>query len=163
MPPAQVASYINQMAAALQFAHDHRITHLDVKPANMLLGQNNRLMLSDFGIAEIERNTADPTVQQPRGTWLYAAPEQFDGHPVAASDQYALGIVAYELLTGDVPFHGTAFELQHLHRQIPLPPLYQKNPASLNRLNKSYSEHYVKIRIVAISLSRSLGTSWNML
>ncbi len=164
MPPAQIASYIKQMATALQFAHDHRITHLDVKPANMLLGQNNQLMLSDFGIAEVGRNTADPTVQQPRGTWVYAAPEQFDGHPVAASDQYALAIVAYELLTGDVPFHGTAFELQQLHRQMPPPSLYQKNPAISRQveqvvqqaLRKNPHSRYLSIQEFGNELERAL-------
>ena len=118
LPYVTVVSYIKQIAAALQYAHDQKnLIHCDVKPANMLMLNHNKIVLSDFGVALIAQSGR----QDPVGTVHYMAPEQIQGRPVLASDQYALGVVAYEWLSGDRPFQGTIQEIryQHLHKYPP--------------------------------------------
>ncbi|GHO63953.1 hypothetical protein KSC_028450 [Ktedonobacter sp. SOSP1-52] len=101
----QIAHFIQQAGQSLQFAHDHQIMHLDVKPANFLIQSKSahddfpHLLLCDFGIARLASATSNAS-QHVRGTPLYMAPEQWANKPVFASDQYALAIMAYELLTG---------------------------------------------------------------
>jgi len=94
-----IVVYVKQLARALDYAHSLGVIHLDIKPENILLGENNMVLLSDFGIARRIDSTyrAQETIA---GTLSYAAPEQLAGRPVKASDQYALAIVVYELLVG---------------------------------------------------------------
>lgn len=124
----QVILYIKQVAASLQHAHDERFIHRDVKPENILLGPNSEVWLSDFGIAAIAHGEESLVMQNIAGTVVYMAPEQLQGKPCPASDQYALGIMAYEWLCGEYPFHGTPSEIamQHLHE--PPPSLCGKVP-----------------------------------
>jgi eukaryotic-like serine/threonine-protein kinase len=84
------------VASALQYAHDEKLIHRDIKPENMLLDRDQTLVLSDFGIALMSQSSRSQSLQQVAGTAAYMAPEQFQGHPRRASDQYALGIVVYE-------------------------------------------------------------------
>src|SRR5260370_90158 len=83
----------------------------DIKPENMLLGCANEVLLSDFGIAVIIQSSRQQQARNAAGTLAYMAPEQLQGKPRPASDQYALGVVVYEWLCGDCPFHGTFAEL----------------------------------------------------
>ncbi len=126
--PAIVVPYVKQVASALQYAHDKRLIHRDIKPENMLLGQNNEVLLSDFGIALVSQSSRYQNTQEVVGTIAYMAPEQFHGKAVAASDQYALGIVVYEWLTGDRPFHGSFAEEASQHLLAPPALLRQKIP-----------------------------------
>src|SRR5712692_6672667 len=103
-PLPTIISYVKQVAEALQYAHDQKLIHRDVKPENMLLGSNNEVLLSDFGIASIAHSTSSLSTQAYSGTAHYSAPEQISGKPRPASDQYALGVVVYEWLTGTRPF-----------------------------------------------------------
>jgi len=121
LSPKIIISYVTQIAAALQFAHDRGLIHRDVKPENVLLGPNNEVLLSDFGIAVVKHSTYSQKTENKRGTALYMAPEQWKGKPVAASDQYALGIMVYEWLCGESPFGGDDYQLmfQHLHTDPP--------------------------------------------
>jgi peptide/nickel transport system substrate-binding protein len=123
VPIPQIVSCVNQMAAALQYAHDKKFIHRDVKPENMLLGQHQAVLLSDFGIATIAHSTSslDIGAEGTSGTLAYMAPEQIGGHPRAASDQYALGVVVYEWLCGERPFEGSVSEL--IAQQLSMPPL----------------------------------------
>jgi serine/threonine protein kinase len=113
LSPAQIAPLLLQAAEALQHAHEQHVIHQDIKPTNFLIrlrpDQPDRpdLLLADFGIAKLTSVTASVS-QSIRGTPSYMAPEQWDGQPVPATDQYALAIMAYELLVGRPPFQGIA-------------------------------------------------------
>src|SRR6266699_6587577 len=92
LPLDTVVSYVNQVADALQYAHDRQLIHRDIKPENMLLGRNGEVLLSDFGIALLAVSTRSWQTPDTAGTIAYMSPEQLGAHPVAASDQYSLGI-----------------------------------------------------------------------
>jgi WD40 repeat protein len=124
----KIISYVNQVASALQYAHDKRLIHRDIKPENMLLGPNNEVWLSDFGLAIIARNTFSQSEVKVAGTIYYMAPEQIQSHPRPASDQYALGVVVYEWLSGDRPFGGSFTEVAAKQVLNPPPPLSEKIP-----------------------------------
>jgi len=128
VPLDLIVIYVKQVASALQYAHDKRLIHRDVKPENMLLDQHNKIVLSDFGIALIVQSSVNQSIQKIEGTAVYMAPEQFQGQPRPASDQYALGVVVYEWLCGDRPFHGSFPELASQHLLVPPPSLCEKSP-----------------------------------
>jgi predicted Ser/Thr protein kinase len=111
------------VARGLAFAHDHGIVHRDVKPQNVLLNEDGEAKVTDFGIArslDVEGVTESGAVL---GTSNYIAPEQATGQPVnAQTDVYSLGVVLFELLTGDVPYQGESFvavAMQHVHEPAP--------------------------------------------
>ena len=125
LPVDRTLDVVEQAAAALQAAHDGGVVHRDVKPGNLLLRPNGRLSVTDFGIAHAAGAAALTRTGQVVGTASYLAPEQASGGPVsAATDLYALGVVAYECLAGARPFERddpVAVLLAHL--QTPPPPL----------------------------------------
>ena len=96
LSPSTIMPYLKQVADALQYVHDQHLIHRDVKPEDMLLGRNNELVLSHFGIAIATQNRSVAAI----GSAGYMAPEQNNLQPCLASDQYALGIVVYEWLGG---------------------------------------------------------------
>jgi WD40 repeat protein len=116
LPLKIVLSYVRQVAGALQYAHDRRLIHRDVKPENLLLGAQQQVMLGDFGVALLAQSTGLQSTQGAVGTISYMAPEQIQGQPHRASDQYALAAVAYEWLSGGPLFQGSPMEVlaQHL-------------------------------------------------
>jgi WD40 repeat protein len=99
-----------------------------VKPENMLLGGSNEVLLSDFGIAIVVQSSHYQSTKDMAGTIAYMAPEQIQAHPRPASDQYSLGVVVYEWLSGDRPFHGSFTEVAIKHSVVPPPSLREKNP-----------------------------------
>lgn len=111
LPLHTTVSYVKQIASALQYAHNHKLIYRDIKPENILLGRDNQLLLSDFGIAVVARSSLSQSTQEVVGTVAYMAPEQVEGKPRPASDQYALAILVYELLCGERPFHGSLTEI----------------------------------------------------
>jgi len=128
LSPQVVAHFIYQAADALQHAHDSQLIHQDVKPSNFLIrsraGNPGRpdMLLADFGIVKFTTATATAS-QSIRGTPAYMAPEQWDGQPVPATDQYALAIMAYQLLTGRPPFQGGPGQVMRQHFMAqPQPP-----------------------------------------
>ncbi|HKV58904.1 MAG TPA: protein kinase, partial [Ktedonobacteraceae bacterium] len=128
LEPSAIVLYVRQVAEALHYAHSQGLIHRDVKPENMLLGREDEVLLSDFGIALIAQSTHFDSTQEVFGTASYMAPEQIQGKAEPATDQYALGVVIYEWLCGEVPFHGTFSELCSQQLFTPPPPLHDKVP-----------------------------------
>jgi serine/threonine protein kinase len=128
LPLSVIVEYVQQLASALQYAHDQRLIHRDVKPENMLLDKRGEAVLSDFGIAAIDHSTSSRTGQLSAGTIPYMAPEQIESQARIASDQYALGIVVYEWLSGKRPFNGSPTEIGMKHLLTPPPSLHEKMP-----------------------------------
>lgn len=119
---------IQEILAGLEQAHRANIIHCDLKPENILLIPTTdgwRVKVSDFGIARLTEATGNPNFCKGyTGSPAYMAPERFYGKFSVASDLYAVGILLYELLTGERPFSGLPGELQtaHLNRRLTLPP-----------------------------------------
>lgn len=131
LAPAQAAEVLLQTLSALEHAHRQGIVHRDVKPENIMVTPDGLVKVADFGLA---RAWADARITQDgrvSGTVQYLAPEQLQGEPAdPRSDLYALGIVAYELLTGRLPFSGEtpmAIAYAHLRERVPRPSA--RNPA----------------------------------
>src|SRR3954470_23457687 len=107
LPTPLVLQWLRQTASALDAAHAADIVHRDVKPGNLLLDENGRLAVGDFGIASLAGETAVTAAGQVLGTAAYLSPEQAKGWAATpASDRYSLAVVAYELLCGRRPFAG---------------------------------------------------------
>ncbi|HLZ62780.1 MAG TPA: protein kinase, partial [Ktedonosporobacter sp.] len=128
VPLATVVSYVQQVASALRFLHERQVIHRDLKPENLLLDQDEHLLLGDFGLAVVLSHTSEYVPAAVEGSLGYMAPEQFHGKPRFASDQYALGILVYEWLTGSRPFHGEFAQLCHAHLYLSPPLLSQRLP-----------------------------------
>src|SRR5215212_330399 len=123
LPVPEAIAYAIEIAWALGAAHDRGIVHRDVKPQNVLVDEEGSAKVTDFGIARTldqEGLTADGRVL---GTTDYVSPEQALGHAVTGqSDLYSLGVVVFEMLTGDVPFHGenqVAVAMKHVREELP--------------------------------------------
>ncbi len=123
--PAEALRWLAEAAAALDAAHERGIVHRDVKPGNLLLDERRRLAVTDFGIARVAFDTTVTSTGQVMGTAAYLSPEQAAGESAsAASDRYALAVVAYELLAGRRPFEGRNFAMQarqHVEEKPPPP------------------------------------------
>lgn len=126
LPLDTIVSYVRQIAGALHYAHEEKLIHRDVKPENMLVGRREEILLSDFGIALVAQSSRFQSTQDVVGTVSYMAPEQIQGKPRPASDQYALGIAVYEWLSGVRPFQGSFTELCTQHMFAPPPSLREK-------------------------------------
>jgi serine/threonine-protein kinase len=115
--------WLREAAAGIDAAHAAGVVHRDVKPANLLLDAQSRLAVADFGIARLADDTNMTQAGQVLGTAAYLSPEQATGQPAtAASDRYALAVVAYELLSGSRPFDATAAAAQLLQHAEERPP-----------------------------------------
>ena len=135
LPVTEAVAYAIEIARGLQAAHERDIVHRDVKPQNVLLDEHGVARVTDFGIARSLRDeglTADGRVL---GTTDYVSPEQALGHQVTPqSDIYSLGVVLYEMLTGDVPFHGetqVSVAMHHVRDELPGRP--GRPPGDLQR------------------------------
>lgn len=120
---SMIANYLDQVAAALDYAHKQGVLHLDLKPNNVLMSANGRLFLTDFGLVKIvaERRTSQMHLLMagtPVGLLDYMAPEQVMGDVVdARADLYSLGIMLYQMVTGQTPFQGTPLQIAMQHVQ----------------------------------------------
>ena len=181
----ETAGYLHQAASALQYAHDRGIIHRDIKPANFLLRfeEGNRagrpqgsplhdmgenlpgvhLLLSDFGLAKFFSSSS--ATSHIFGTPIYMAPEQFDGEAGPASDQYALAIMIYYLLTGHPPFEGDPMQLMHQHLFTEPAPPHRLNPtlsegveaALLQALSKKPSDRHTSIAAFANAFTQAIA------
>ncbi len=171
LSPADVAHIVSQAASALQYAHEHNIVHQDIKPSNFLIRGNDEnpqqpyLQLSDFGVAKISSATSSVS-QSIRGTPAYMAPEQWSGNAVPATDQYALAVMAYELLTGHLPFQGGLGQMmyQHMHTKPQPPSTYSSHiPAELDEvlllaLEKEPEKRFLTVAAFAKGFQQAIQT-----
>lgn len=173
MPLDKIVAHVKQIVAPLQYIHERGLVHRDIKPQNILVGSHYELMLGDFGIATMSQSTGQQGNQEYRGTAVYAAPEQFQGHPRPASDQYALAVMVYEWLSGELPFHGSAEELMYKHLHLSPPPLYHVIPeispaveqVVLQALHKDHHQRFPDIQAFAQALEQAhlgkqLSVAW---
>jgi serine/threonine protein kinase len=131
LPLETVSRILDQMASALDYAHQRGIIHRDLKPQNVLLDENGNALLTDFGIAKILGETTVLThTGMAMGTPAYMAPEQWRGESVdARTDIYALGIILFEMLTGRLPYQAeTPYSMMHMHVYESLPPICTIRP-----------------------------------
>lgn len=169
LSPQDTIHFTRQAADALQHAHDHDIIHQDVKPSNFLIRQRNGglpdMLLADFGIARLAASSSGAS-HVVRGTPIYMAPEQWEGHPVPASDQYALAVMTYQLLTGRTPFQGGPSQMMYQHITVsPLPPGTVNTALSpavdtvlLRALAKRPQERFPTVVVFADALQQTLPT-----
>ncbi len=172
LTPQEVAPLLQQAADALQHAHDQQVIHQDVKPTNFLIRlrsdqpQRPDLLLADFGIAKLSSATASAS-QSIRGTPTYMAPEQWEGHPVPATDQYALAIMVYELLVSRPPFQGGPGPVmrQHYLTPPPAPSTFHPRLSSaidavlLRALSKQPGERFASVAAFARAFREAVHSS----
>ncbi len=129
IPIDQTRWILFQATRALAYAHSEGIVHRDIKPANILLNLKGDVILTDFGIAKALGDTGLTQSGTQVGTPMYMSPEQFSGVPVGPqSDQYALGVTAYELIAGRPPFSGDLYQLIAAHGSRTPVPLREVRP-----------------------------------
>lgn len=166
LPPASIASYVKQIALALQYAHERRLIHCDIKPENLLVRQDEELLISDFGLATFAQSSRDQSTHGMAGTVAYMAPEQIQGHPRPASDQYALGIIVYEWLSGERPFAGSLVEIIAMHVAVPPPSLCEKIPilapaveqVVMTALAKDPKHRFTDVQTFALTFEQAVRT-----
>ncbi|MDQ2715809.1 MAG: protein kinase [Chloroflexota bacterium] len=162
----EAASFLDQIASALQHAHDHGVVHRDVKPSNILLRPDGYAYLADFGLAKAimgaEALTSDGTIV---GTPEYMAPEQSNGLNDYRSDIYSLGVILYQMLTGRVPFTAespVAIFLRHIQTKPPSPrEINGEIPLSiegviLKALAKDPNERYQEAQELSVAYWKTL-------
>ena len=162
MPLDEVIRITGEVCDALHYAHSQRVIHRDIKPENILLSAEEEVKLVDFGIAKL---IGERTVTQDGlliGTPLYMSYEQAKGRPVdQRSDIYALGIVLYEMLTGQVPFTGQPLTVVHKHlTEAPTPPskLNDNIPTKIEQVVMRAMEKDINKRFRTVEeMARALG------
>jgi eukaryotic-like serine/threonine-protein kinase len=169
LTPQEVAYFIRQAADALQHAHDRGLVHQDVKPSNFLVRDRSGdmlpdLLLADFGIAKMTSATTTAS-QSIRGTPAFMAPEQWEGTPQPATDQYALATMAYLLLTGSTPFSGRMEQVMRQHFMTSPAAPSSRNPelspdidtVLLHALKKQPEERFSSISAFSQAFQQASG------
>jgi len=163
VPFPTIVSYVRALASALQHAHDQHLIHRDLKPENVLLGPKHEVLLSDFGLALLASGTESMQVRGQFGTLAYMAPEQILGQPSPASDQYALAVMIYEWLCGQLPFVGSAARISNQHLYTAPEPLCERYPTIplaveqvvFKGLSKEPSQRFVDVLSFATALTEA--------
>ena len=163
----QAIAYAIEIARALGAAHERRIVHRDVKPHNVLIDPEGGAKITDFGIARSLSEEGLTLAGRVLGTTDYVSPEQALGQPVTPqSDIYSLGVVLYEMLTGDVPFHGdspVAVAMKHVREEVPdvqarRPQISAATAAVVDRaLAKDLAQRYPDAAAMAADLEEVLA------
>jgi eukaryotic-like serine/threonine-protein kinase len=129
LPIDVVRVILHHVGSALAYAHRRGVVHRDIKPGNILLSGDGDALVTDFGIAKVAEGPTQTQTGMVVGTPTYMSPEQCYAQELdGSSDQYSLGIVAYQMLTGHVPFSGAAFEIMKGHTTDPVPPMRAVRP-----------------------------------
>jgi serine/threonine protein kinase len=132
LPIEEVTNIVSQVAEGLRYIHEHNYIHRDLKPKNIFRDKSGRIVIADFGLAKNSVAAPGQTSQLSRkavvGTPPYMAPEQWGGQADQRSDLYSLGIIIYQLLTGQLPFTGNLVQIERGHRLNAPPSLCKLNP-----------------------------------
>src|SRR5947208_9653620 len=163
LPMSTIVTYVLAMASALQYTHDQHLIHRDLKPENVLLGPKHEVLLSDFGLALLASGTESMQVRGQFGTLAYMAPEQILGQPSPASDQYALAVMIYEWLCGQLPFVGSAARISNQHLYTAPEPLCERYPTIplaveqvvYKGMSKEPSQRFVDVLSFATALTEA--------
>ena len=167
--PQEAIQYVEQVLHGLQYAHAHNVVHRDIKPANILINRDNRVKLSDFGIAKVLGSQGLTKTGMLVGTPWYTSPEQILGREIDfRTDLYSLGITFYEMVTGRVPFDSetnSEFQIQKAHLETPPPRPSIFNPEIglkvekyiLKALQKSVDKRYQNAAEMLDELQRLKG------
>jgi serine/threonine protein kinase len=164
----ELIPYIEQTSSALQYIHNNGLVHQDVKPGNLLIGRNGQVLLSDFGTTHYLGMQTHASLGEVTGTAAFMPPEQWQGNPRRDSDQYALAICCYELLTGHTPFtYKRLEEMWNAHLKETPPPPQRWNTrvpvevsAVLARaMAKDYRQRYRSITEFADSYTEAVKTA----
>ncbi|QDU39574.1 Serine/threonine-protein kinase PrkC [Maioricimonas rarisocia] len=159
----RLRSTLAQLVQGITALHSQGIVHRDLKPANVMVDGDGHVVVLDFGlVAELQQRTDQTMSMQSRqfgGTPLFAAPEQFSGTRSMASDWYAVGVMLYQALTGDLPFRGTNVEILVAKQQEAAPTLTGRNgvPADLAGLIDRLLEKEPERRPSGEAIAKSLG------
>ncbi len=170
LPLNIILRYARDLADALEYIHHKGFVHQDIKPENMLVGPNNKIVLCDFGITVTVSEAHSQGLQDIVGTVSYMAPERLEGRVYAASDQYALGIVFYEWLTGERPFRGSPEEIAWQQCYAAPPLLRRKYPeilpdverAVLRALEKDPKDRFASVRDFVTALEQARDASLSL-
>ena len=164
LPLNAIINYAGQIADGLHYIHWRGLIHQDIKPENLLIGQNYQVKISDFGIAIAARDALASAYSIVAGTPLYMAPEQIRGEPCFASDQYALAVVIYEWLSGTTPFKGSWPAIAYQHLQATPPPSLRAQGIAIPRaiedvimraLAKEPEQRYSDVRAFVAALKQA--------
>jgi len=171
LPEEMVRQIISEVAGALGYAHHRGVIHRDIKPANIMISTDGQPILTDFGIAKVADKQGLTMTGATIGTPIYMSPEQCNALPLSgASDQYSLGIMAYEMLTGRPPFDAdSVMTIMYKHINEPVMPVREKIPgcppdlsAAIDRmLAKEPADRFPDITDVAKTLQSPSTTGEN--
>ena len=167
LPIETIVHIAKQIASGLSHAHQNGIIHRDIKPQNILMNENLTCKITDFGIARAYGDTTLTQTNQMLGTVYYLSPEQARGNVATAqSDIYSLGILIFEMITGQIPFKGesaVAIALKHLQEELPDIDKYRDNvPQSVKNIvlkatMKNPNERYISSKELFEDLSTVLN------
>jgi serine/threonine protein kinase len=179
MPLEEIAGYLNQVASAIDYAHQHGVIHRDIKPSNVLIDEKGNAYLVDFGIVHLfdsgsfaidEAPTRLTTTGRMYGTPAYMAPERFKGEQAEpATDVYALGVMLYFLVTGQLPFKASSpllIGMKHLNEIPPDPRSLRPDlpepaeAAILKALAKEPADRFSSASALAAAFGAGIKGQW---